>query len=180
MLSPIRQRDLARRLKHSADRLEEISRSQPSYDPRGIITPPYVPVPLSVPAVTVEPIDMNELSIGPTTTHTKHTGEIDTMSNITAITQEDNKQTDVQVEEEEEKEYSLDEVQRIKNQIREKILEYYNKHDQTFPQTMRISAHNLLPLATAGLIETIFKLRDLPTTVVADPTIGDDIQCCDG
>ena len=177
MLSPIRQRDLARRLKQSADRLEHIGQSQLTYDPRGIITPPYVPVPLSVPAVTVEPININELSIP----NTENPGEIDTMTNITAITQEDNKPTNKQVEEEEEeKGYSPDEVQRIKNQIREKLLEYYNKHDQSFPQTMRISAHNLLPLATAGLIETIFKLRDLPTIVVADPTIGDNIQCCDG
>lgn len=176
MLSPIRQRDLARRLKQSADRLEHIGQSQLTYDPRGIITPPYVPVPLSVPAVTVEPIDLNELSIGPTT-RTKNPGEI--MSNITAITQEDNKPTSTQEEDEDEKGYSLDEVQRIKNQIKEKLLKYYNEHDQTFPQTMRISAHNLLPLATAGLIETVFKLRDLPTTVVADPTIGDDIRCCD-
>lgn len=174
MLSPIRQRDLARRLKQSADRLEEVSRSQPPHDPRGIITPPYLPIPFiaSVPAVTVEPI--NNLSIP----NTKNPGEIDTMAHITTITQEDNNSISMP-EEEEEEGYSPDEVQRIKNQIREKLLEYYNKHDQTFPKTMRISAHNLLPLATAGLIETVFKLRDLPTTVVADPTIGDNIQCCD-
>jgi hypothetical protein len=169
MISPIRQRALVRELRKNLDRLEEIGRPHPhesSHPTPQLITPPYIPIPLiaSVPAmkVEIELIPTTRLSL----TNTKDTGDIDM-----TITQED-KQPNEQVEDDD-----LEEVQRIKKLVQDKLIKHWNDHNQKLPQSIRISAHNLLPLASSGLIETVFKLRDTNIIIVADPKAGDDIQC---
>jgi hypothetical protein len=137
-----------------------------------VITPPYVPIPptiASVPAVRVELIPTTRLTL-----NTKDTGEIHEMVNITTITQED-KQASEQIEEVEEP--SIEEIQRIKHLVQEKLLKHWHEHDQKLPKKIRISAHNLIPLAANSLVETVFYLKETNIIIEPDPKVGDDIQC---
>lgn len=166
-----RQRAQMRVLRETAYQIAENNRS---YDtPRGVITPPPLPLITSVPAGSVELIPTTRLTF--ITTHTRTTGEINNMANITAITQEDNKQ----MEEDEDERHSLEERQRIKNRVQETLLDYYHKHNQTFPPKIKVSGHDLVYLATNGLLETILCLKETSIVVESDPRIGDDMQCCD-
>lgn len=184
MMSPTRpigarQRAQMRALRETIDPPTKTSPSQ-TRTTQGVITPPPIPIP---PITSVPPGSVELIGLIPTTrlslSTTKNTGEIDSMSNITAITQEDNNQSSHQVEEEEEERHSLEDVLRIKNRVKEKLIEYYTNHNQTLPPRIKVSGHDLVYLATNGLLETILCLKETHIVVESDPLIGDDIQCCD-
>jgi hypothetical protein len=181
MLSPIRQRAMARELKQLLDRLPELGKSQSSnssprqtWSPGGVITPPYVPVTIppipSVPAVRVELIPTTRLSL----INTKDTGDIDM-----TITQDD-KQTDEQVEEddegEEEQPSDQETLEQIKKHLRDELVPF-QRQNQKNPRRIRLSAHDLIPLARNRLIDTVLYLHGTNIIVEPDPEIGDDIQC---
>ena len=167
-----RQRAQLRALKETANRTAKANRSAtPSPLPRGGMTPsplPIIPPITCVPSGSVEPISVTRLS----STTTKNTGEIN-VSNITAITQENNQASEQ--EQEEPAQDRNDDLQQVKNLLRKRLLECKLQA----PGYIKMSAHALIMLDQGGFIETFFRLKETNILVETDPTIGDDIRCCD-
>lgn len=188
MLSPIRQRALARELKQLIDRLPELVRPQSDYphqtwSPSSVITPPYVPIPdvctplPPIASVSAGMVEIAQVELIPTTrlslTNTNDTGEIDNMS----ITQEDNQLGEQEEEDEEEEQISdLETLEQVKKHLRDELIPFQQKNQKN-PRRIRLSAHDLIPLARHRLIDTVLFLHGTNIIVEPDPEIGDDIQC---
>ena len=190
MLSPIRQRALARELKQLLDRLPELGKPQSpnsphqAWSPIGVITPPYVPIPLSpitpVPAVRVEMIPTTKLSLPTTTTYTRNTGDFN-MADINITAQQEDKQMSRQEEDEDTYQTGegLESLHALIRELQEELQAYQSDHNQQFPPKVRMSMNKLMPLHRNGVIEIVFKLAETNTFVELDPKARDAIQCYD-